>query len=59
MAEGVGTAPSVSTQPQRLAADPVFETGAASLYLPAVQKLVLAKGLSPLSPALEAPRSIF
>src|SRR3954447_13478945 len=39
-------------------ADPVFETGAASLYLPAFHELVLAEGVSPPSPVLEAPRSM-
>ena len=52
LAEGVGNAPT-STR-----ADPVFKTGAASLYLPAFRKVVLAKGISPLSPVLEAPGSI-
>jgi hypothetical protein len=41
MAEGVGSAPtSVCT-------DPVFETGAASLYLPAFRKLAARVGLAP------------
>jgi hypothetical protein len=34
MAEGVGNAPTSAN------ADPVFETGAASLYLPAFRQLV-------------------
>jgi len=41
VAEGVGSAPtSVLT-------DPVFETGAASLYLPAFRKLAARVGLAP------------
>ena len=53
VAEGVGTA--LTSAP----ADPVFKTGAASFYLPAFRKVALAKGLSPLSPSLEATRSIY
>ena len=41
MAEGVGNAPTSAR------ADPVFETGAASLYLPAFQKLAARAGLAP------------
>ena len=44
-------------RPRRIA-DPVFKTGAASLYLPAFLKLVLAEGISPSSPMLEASRSM-
>ena len=44
-------------RPRRIA-DPVFRTGAASLYLPAFRKLVLAEGISPSSPMLEASRSM-
>jgi hypothetical protein len=41
MAEGVGSAPT-SAMP-----DPVFETGAASLYLPAFHKMAARVGLAP------------
>ena len=41
MAEGVGNAPTSAD------ADPVFETGAASLYLPAFRKLAARVGLAP------------
>ena len=41
MAEGVGNAPTSAD------ADPVFGTGAASLYLPAFQKLAARVGLAP------------
>ncbi len=64
LAEGVGNAPTLAMP------NPVFETGAASLYLPALHKMVenfwlrvegrlaLAKGFSPSSTALEAPCSV-
>src|SRR6184192_4579331 len=41
MAEGVGNAPTSAR------ADPVFKTGAASLYLPAFHKLAARVGLAP------------
>src|SRR5512135_1345980 len=41
MAEGVGSAPT------SVVTDPVFETGAASLYLPAFHKLAARVGLAP------------
>ena len=41
MAEGVGNAPTSAH------ADSVFETGAASLYLPAFQKMAARVGLAP------------
>ena len=41
MAEGVGNAPTSGD------ADPVFETGAASLYLPAFHKMAARVGLAP------------
>ena len=47
MAEGVGNAPTSDD------ADPVFETGAASLYLPAFRKVVAARvGFAPTSSGL-------
>ena len=50
-AEGIGNAPiSVET-------DPVFETGAASLYLPAFQKLAARVGLAPTPPGLTGRRA--
>ena len=51
MAEGVGSAPtSVLT-------DPVFETGAASLYLPAFHKLAARVGLAPTPNGLTGRRA--
>jgi hypothetical protein len=51
MAEGVGSAPtSVRT-------DPVFETGAASLYLPAFHKLAARVGLAPTPNGLTGRRA--
>ena len=51
MAEGVGNAPtSVST-------DPVFETGAASLYLPAFHKMAARVGLAPTPNGLTGRRA--
>ena len=51
MAEGVGSAPtSVCT-------DPVFETGAASLYLPAFRKLAARVGLAPTPRGLTGRRA--
>ena len=41
VAEGVGSAPT------SVVTDPVFETGAASLYLPAFRKLAARVGLAP------------
>ena len=41
MAEGVGNAPTSAR------ADPVFKTGAASLYLPAFQSMVRVAGVAP------------
>jgi hypothetical protein len=41
VAEGVGSAPT------SVVTDPVFETGAASLYLPAFHKLAARVGLAP------------
>ena len=43
MAEGVGNAPTSDD------ADPVFETGAASLYLPAFHEVVRVAGIAPAS----------
>jgi len=40
MAEGVGNAPTSAR------ADPVFETGAASLYLPAFRERIMVAGLA-------------
>ena len=51
MAEGVGSAPtSVLT-------DPVFETGAASLYLPAFHKMAARVGLAPTPNGLTGRRA--
>ena len=51
VAEGVGSAPtSVLT-------DPVFETGAASIYLPAFQKLAARVGLAPTPNGLTGRRA--
>ena len=51
MAEGVGSAPtSVCTEP-------VFETGAASLYLPAFRKLAARVGLAPTPRGLTGRRA--
>ena len=51
VAEGVGSAPtSVRT-------DPVFETGAASLYLPAFHKLAARVGLAPTPNGLTGRRA--
>ena len=51
LAEGVGSAPtSVLT-------DPVFETGAASLYLPAFRKLAARVGLAPTPNGLTGRRA--
>ena len=51
MAEGVGNAPtSVET-------DPVFETGAASLYLPAFRKMAVRVGLAPTPNGLTGRRA--
>src|SRR5208283_1543568 len=51
MAEGVGSAPtSVYT-------DPVFETGAASLYLPAFRKMAARVGLAPTPRGLTGRRA--
>ena len=47
MAEGVGSAPT------SVVTDPVFETGAASLYLPAFQKMAARVGLAPIRPGLK------
>ena len=53
VAEGVGSAPtSVLT-------DPVFETGAASLYLPAFRKLAARVGLAPTPNGLTGRRATF
>ena len=51
VAEGVGSAPtSVLT-------DPVFETGAASLYLPAFHKMAARVGLAPTPNGLTGRRA--
>src|SRR4249920_838023 len=51
VAEGVGNAPtSVRT-------DPIFKTGAASLYLPAFQKLAARVGLAPTPHGLTGRRA--
>jgi hypothetical protein len=51
VAEGVGSAPtSVLT-------DPVFETGAASLYLPAFRKMAARVGLAPTPNGLTGRRA--
>ena len=53
LAEGPGNAPgSVVT-------DPVFETGAASLYLPAFRKLAARVGLAPTPNGLTGRRATF
>ena len=53
MAEGPGNAPgSVVT-------DPVFETGAASLYLPAFHKLAARVGFAPTLNGLTGRRATF
>src|SRR5512134_1092930 len=51
MAEGVGSAPT------SVVTDPVFETGAASLYLPAFQKLAARVGLAPTPNGLTGRRA--
>jgi hypothetical protein len=53
MAEGVGNAPTSAN------ADPVFKTGAASLYLPAFQKLAARVGLAPTPNGLTGRRATF
>src|SRR5208283_535865 len=51
MAEGVGSAPT------SVVTDPVFETGAASLYLPAFHKLAARVGLAPTPRGLTGRRA--
>ena len=51
MAEGVGSAPT------SVVTDPVFETGAASLYLPAFHKLAARVGLAPTPNGLTGRRA--
>ena len=51
MAEGVGNAPT------SVVTDPVFETGAASLYLPAFHKLAARVGLAPTPNGLTGRRA--
>ena len=51
LAEGVGNAPTSAH------ADPVFETGAASLYLPAFHKLAARVGLAPTPNGLTGRRA--
>ena len=51
MAEGVGSAPT------SVVTDPVFETGAASLYLPAFQKMAARVGLAPTPNGLTGRRA--
>ena len=51
MAEGPGNAPGSE------GSDPVFETGAASLYLPAFQKLAARVGLAPTPNGLTGRRA--
>ena len=51
MAEGVGNAPT------SVVTDPVFETGAASLYLPAFQRMVRVAGVAPAASWFQAGRS--
>ena len=53
MAEGVGSAPT------SVVTDPVFETGAASLYLPAFRKLAARVGLAPTPNGLTGRRATF
>ena len=53
MAEGVGNAPTSGY------ADPVFETGAASLYLPAFRKMAARVGLAPTPNGLTGRRATF
>ena len=51
MAEGVGSAPT------SVVTDPVFETGAASLYLPAFHKMAARVGLAPTPNGLTGRRA--
>ena len=51
VAEGVGSAPT------SVVTDPVFETGAASLYLPAFRKLAARVGLAPTPNGLTGRRA--
>src|SRR5438876_1016953 len=51
MADGVGSAPT------SVVTDPVFETGAASLYLPAFRKLAARVGLAPTPNGLTGRRA--
>ena len=51
MAEGVGSAPT------SVVTDPVFETGAASLYLPAFRKMAARVGLAPTPNGLTGRRA--
>ena len=51
MAEGVGSAPT------SVVTDPVFETGAASLYLPAFHKLAARVGFAPTPNGLTGRRA--
>ena len=51
MAEGVGSAPT------SVVTDPVFETGAASLYLPAFHRLAARVGLAPTPNGLTGRRA--
>ena len=53
MAEGVGSAPT------SVVTDPVFETGAASLYLHAFRKLAARVGLAPTPNGLTGLRATF
>src|SRR5204862_3998036 len=49
VAEGVGNAPTSAR------ADPVFKTGAASLYLPAFQKMVRVAGVASVTSSFRIP----
>ena len=51
VAEGVGSAPT------SVVTDPVFETGAASLYLPAFRKVAAKVGLAPAPNGLTGRRA--
>src|SRR6185369_2690442 len=53
LAEGVGNAPTSAR------ADPVFKTGAASLYLPAFHELAVRVGLAPTPCGLTNRRATF
>ena len=53
MAEGVGSAPT------SVVTDPVFETGAVSLYLPAFHKMAARVGLAPTPNGLTGRRATF